>query len=293
MPALSPEDLDAVAALVDDVERRVGHPVIDEHRWHRMAAGDRSAVAGLVARAANDDVIAYAQVTRLRQGEWEVDLVVHPLHRDGPLLAGLAAAALEVVRREGGGHVQAWVAGPSEADDRALGDLGLVERRDLLELRRPLPAPPPPDGFRTRPFVPGADDEAWLALNNELFAWHPEQGGWTSDDVDERLQAPWFDAEGFLLHHDDGGSLDGFCWTKVHPDGVGEIYVIAGRPGLGKPLVLAGLDDLHRRRGCAEALLYSDAGNERAVALYDGLGFGVDHVNRSYGGTVEAAEATG
>ena len=282
MPALPPADIDAVTALLADVEGRVGHPVVDEHRWRRMVAGDRSAVAGLVARAANGDAIAYAQVTRLRAGEWEVDLVVHPMHRGGPLTVGLAEAALGVVGKEGGGHVQAWLAGPSEADDEAMASVGLDERRDLLELVRPLPADPPPDGFEVRPFTPD-DAEAWLALNNELFDWHPEQGGWTADDLAARLEAPWFSAEGFLLH---GDPVDGFCWTKVHPGSVGEIYVIAGRKGLGRSLVLAGLDHLHQVRGCATGMLWCDAANDRAMGLYESLGFEVGHVNRSYGGTV-------
>lgn len=282
MPALPPADIDAVTALLADVEARVGHPVVDEHRWHRMVAGDRSAVAGLVARAANGDAIAYAQVTRLRAGEWEVDLVVHPMHRGGPLTAGLAEAALGVVGKEGGGHVQAWLAGPTEADDDAMASAGLADRRDLLELVRPLPADPPPPDLEVRPFTPD-DAEAWLGLNNELFDWHPEQGGWSADDLAARLEAPWFSAEGFLLH---GDPVDGFCWTKVHPGGVGEIYVIAGRKGLGRPLVLAGLDHLHRVRGCTTGMLWCDASNDRAVALYEGLGFEVGHVNRSYGGTI-------
>lgn len=284
--ALPPADIDAVAGLLADVEERVGHAVVDEHRWGRMRSGDRTAVAGLVARAANDDAIAYAQVTRMREAEWAVDVVVHPMHRGGPLLEGMVEAALGIVRKEGGGHVQAWVADPTDADDAATAGLGLTERRDLLQLRRPLPADPPPEGFATRAFRPGEDDEAWLALNNELFAWHPEQSGWTQADLAERLAAPWFDAEGFRIHEDEAGAIDGFCWTKVHPGSVGEIHAIAGRRGLGTPLVLAGLDDLHRRRGCTEAMLYSDAGNHRAVRLYERLGFTVDHVNRAYGGDI-------
>lgn len=286
MAALSPDDLDAVAGLVADVESRLGHAVIDEHRWERMRSGDRSAVAGLVARAANRDVIAYAQVTRVRDGEWAIDLLVHPMHRGGPLTGGLVDAAVGVVHKEGGGHVQAWIAAPTRVDDEALAVVGLREVRDLLQLHRPLPADPPPDGFAVRPFVPGEDDDAWLILNNELFDWHPEQRGWTRDDLAERLAAPWFDPEGFLLHEGAAGELAGFCWTKVHAGAVGEIYVIAGRPGTGRPLVLAGLADLHRRRGCTRAMLYSDAANTKAVALYEDLGFTVHHVNRSYGGTV-------
>ena len=53
---------------------------------------------------------------------------------------------------------------------------------------------------------------------------------------------------GFLLAWD-GERLAGFCWTKVHDDGRGEIYILAVVPGsqgrgLGRALLLAGLDDL-------------------------------------------------
>jgi mycothiol synthase len=193
-------------------------------------------------------------------------------------------AALRAVADQGGGLVRLWVRHGDDAARAAAEALGLTEERSLHELRRPLPVDLP-WSLETRSFVVGQDEAAWLEVNNRAFEWHPEQGGWTLSDLQERMAEPWFDPAGFLLH-EEGGRLLGFCWTKEHRDvepALGEIYVIAadpaaGRKGLGTALTLAGLDHLHRR-GLDIGMLYVDGANDKALAMYDRLGFVVHHTD--------------
>ena len=233
-------------------------------------------------------------MSRGRSSSWALDLAIDPHHRyDAHAIAPeLLGAALDLVRDEGGGHVHLWVHQPTATHDEIATSVGLHRGRDLLQLRLPLPVHEPLPELELRTFRPGADEDAWLEVNNRAFEWHPEQGGWTREDVLAREAEPWFDPAGFLLH-EIGGRLAGFCWTKVHADHeppLGEIYVIAVDPdfagkGLGRALVLHGLDHL-AQRDLDWGMLYVDAANEPAVKLYETLGFTVNHLDRAYVGDV-------
>ena len=179
---------------------------------------------------------------------------------------------------------------PTELDDRRAAAEGLTERRDVWQLRRPLPIGE--DGaVTTRAFVPGSSDEAeWIAVNNRAFAGHPDQSGMTAERLRAQLAEDWFDPDGFRLHERDG-RLAAFCWTKRHPatttdPAMSEIYVVGvdrdfQRLGLGRALVLAGLAWLSEA-GETIGMLYVDESNVRARRLYDELGFTCHHVDRLY-----------
>ena len=230
-------------------------------------------------------VVGYAGVLPEPHG-WALEYVTDD--RDP---APLVKAALDVIGEAGGGRVQLWRSQPSARSDADARAAGLEVGRDLLELRRPLPVGEP-WALTVRPFVPGQDEDAWLRVNNRAFAGHPEQGDWDRATVEEREQEPWFDPRGFLLHERDG-RIAGFCWTKVHREHrppLGEIYVIGVDPdfgghGLGRALVLAGLDHL-AGDGITTGMLYVDADNTGARRLYDQLGFTLHHTDRSYRGEV-------
>jgi len=294
-------DIAAVTELLEAAAEVDGHPPLDEHQWLDLVHGGRHDFAGLVAwEPGHDHPVGYAQITREEPGgheaTWALECVVDPHHRGADLgiARTLLDAAVSLVAEAGGGHVHMWVPKPTDQSDVLAAAIGLRRGRELLQLRRPLPAGAGPT-IDVRPFVPGQDEAAWLEVNNRAFHWHPEQGNWDLETLRNREAQPWFDPCGFLLHERDR-KLAGFCWTKVHAEHdppLGEIYVVAVDPGfrglgLGRQLMLAGLDYL-TGRGMTVAMLYVDADNAGAVRLYEQLGFTTDHVDRAYVGDVSPA----
>jgi mycothiol synthase len=195
---------------------------------------------------------------------------------------------------QGGDGAQIWAHGNLEAARATAASLGLSVVRELLQMRRPLtdlPATTIPDGVRIATYSGPADNAELLRVNNSAFAWHPEQGGWTEADIDERRGETWFDPNGLFLALDDtSGNLLGFHWTKVHNADLGEVYVVGVDPeaqgrGLGAALTLVGLHHLADRLSESSkgtVMLYVEADNSAAVKTYERLGFEVFHVDAAY-----------
>lgn len=293
-------DIAAVTGLLDVVAEADGRPPLSDHLYLDLVSGGRDGFAGLIASDPDHgEPIAYAQVSKGNDNA-AFELVVHPDHRSEMTAIGaeLMDAALDVVRGQGGGEVNWWVFEPT-ADHRLLAEAAaMTQSRTLFQMRRSLPTERHAT-IATRDFVPGTDEASWLRVNNRAFADHGEQGGWDIETLRTRQQEDWFDPAGFRMYERDG-RVAGFCWTKIHPgdreasgsdhtDDDGEIYVIAIDPdfhglGLGSELTLAGLDHL-ADIGITSALLYVDASNEGAVAMYRKLGFDVAATNTAF--TVE------
>ncbi|MCD5309296.1 mycothiol synthase [Kineosporia babensis] len=278
---LSETDAQAVHAVLDAATAADAVAPVSEQVLLAMGA----AVPGgrhLVVREESGAVIGYAHTEDAEPEEQRTvvgaEAVIAPEHRG----QGIGRELLEKIT-EGSTLARIWSHGDHPAA-RALGaQLGYRVVRELLQLRRPtngldgLPDPVLPEGVQLRTFRPGADDAAWLRVNSRAFSWHPEQGRMTQADLDARKAEPWFDPAGFFLAEADGEVI-GFHWTKVHPEGHGEVYVVGVDPdrhggGLGTALTLAGLRHL-AGLGLPAVTLYVEADNAAALKVYHRLGFG-------------------
>ena len=281
--AADAETADGVVPLSEAALLALGDP--DADATHLLAlggpdAGDPGAAAALV---------GYAGLDSSDPADPTLHLVVAPAHRRGGIGTTLLARARDLA------PVSVWAHGARPAARAFAAARGLAVGRELWVMRRELdrePTQPPqvPDGIAIRAFVPGRDEQSWLALNARAFADHPEQGRMTLHDLLAREAEPWFDAHGLLLAERDGALL-GSVWTKVHPASgfepeLGEVYVLGVDPaahgrGLGRLLAVLALAKL-RDRGLGLAILYTGPENTAAVRLYRSLGFDVTGTDVQY-----------
>jgi mycothiol synthase len=296
--ALPAPDRATLRALLARANAASDHPPLPEPQQlavsHVAEAPDGEAI--VLARQ-GAELVGVALLSPARDGSTVVHVVVDPMAQPArSARSALEEALLEraVEEAPGAAPIHFWVMQATAADDDRAAAEGFVPERDLLQMRVALPLPAPVVAATrplvTRAFVVGRDEETWVETNNRAFAGHPEQGAWTVAELQERMAADWVELDDFLVADDpDGPGLIGACWTKVHRDRspvLGEIYVIDVDPrhhgqGWGRSLTVAGLTHL-AARGITVGMLYTDATNVAAAALYRSLGFTLDHIDRSY-----------
>lgn len=275
---LHPDRRGELQRFIQSLEREGDAPPLSEHKTLQL--GSRLDVRERVALGDDGSMIGYGQAAWHRgespgSGHWALEVVVAPEHRH----SGVVGDLIEALRLDTGvEETILWAR--SEYVTNAVVRAGWHRQRELWEMWRALPIAGLEAtfaGFEVAPFRMGVDEKAWLDANNAAFAGHPDNSHMTRRDLENRMAQPWFDRHGFFLAWDDD-RLAGSCWTKIHDDRVGEIYIIGVVPGwegrgLGRDLVAHGLHYLGNLRHLEKAMLFVEASNDRAVRLYGNLGF--------------------
>jgi mycothiol synthase len=285
---LSKSQQESVLALIKAVHDFDGTPAIAEHVLLHLRHGGDKSDSHLVIEE-NQQVIAYAHLdtTDLVAGP-SVEAVVHPQHRG----KGLGALILKEAIKICGDRTRIWSHGDLPAAKAIAASLKLERLWANLLMSKSLgEIQPVTSKYPIRTFIPGLDNQAFLDLNNKVFADYPDQGGWSEDDLKVRVNESWFDDKGFFVA-EDKGELIGFCWTKIHGahthshtggdddhghEALGEIYVLAVNPdykgqGVGRDLTITGLNYL-KYQGLNNVMLYVGVENKPAFNLYKSLGF--------------------
>ena len=149
----------------------------------------------------------------------------------------------------------------------------------------PIPSPQFPDGLRLAHTNGAADVEKWVEMFNAAWLDHWGYHPLTVERRRYRLSDPDYKPEYDLVGVADDGTFAGFCFCMIHHDdnrrnnhNEGWIHLLGTRRGyrkigLGKALLLAGLE-LLRREGVEMARLDVDADSPSgAVGLYEAVGF--------------------
>lgn len=282
LTALSADEQDAVRGVVAAADKADGVAPVGEQVLRELAGSDGE---HLLVNDAVGTLAGYLNLTAAGTAE----LVVRPDARRRGIGTALVAEAIA----HGGPATRFWAHGTLPAAQALAAAHDLRPVRTLLQMSRPLAGVPDvdvPQDVSVRTYSSPGDDAELLRVNNAAFSWHPEQGGWAQSDVAQRVSEPWFDPEGLFLAFDrDSGELLGFHWTKLHGNGIGEVYVLGVDPsaqgrGLGRTLTLLGLSHLARRIDHRDAtvMLYVESDNHAAIATYERLGFTVTSVDTAF-----------
>jgi mycothiol synthase len=216
---------------------------------------------------------------------WALETAVQPGMRFPAFETAVLDASFALV--DGAESLSVWSRRSSL--DSALIDRGFVAKRSLLFLAVELPVDHgsvSTGGHQIRKFNEG-DVKDMIAVNRAAFENHREAGALDTEEMKRYQSESWFDPGGIFIADDESGRAVGFCWTKVHSNGDGEIFRIAVDPqnqgrGLGVALLGAGFRYLSKRSDVHRGVLWVDAANTAATTLYRSIGMSQDGSNREF-----------
>jgi mycothiol synthase len=241
----------------------------------------------LVAELADGSIAGYADLAdqALEHERFSVDLRVPPREHD----ESIAAALLDAMERRavelatGDASVRVFLPSTWELGRRLVGHRGYEPFRHSFRMQidfaGDLPDPLWPEGLAVRTFVPGQDDEAVYAAQDEAFVDHFEHS-----------RQPYESWRGWAF----GGSFDPSLWfLAVDGDEIAGVSLCRGEGGGGGDLGWVnslGVRGAWRRRGLGRALLLHSFAEFRARGRR-GAGLGVDALNPT--GAVSLYEGAG
>jgi mycothiol synthase len=267
--ALTPVSVgaDEMKAFLERFEDEL--PALSEHKQMRLGGGEDA----ILAAWSDVDGLAVVSVAAWHGGDrphWALEVVTRvDLRRPDAERLAIATAAATVPAGE---PHSLWAFRPDQI--AAAQRLGYREVRSVVRMEGPFPAEERTGSVTIGGLEPG-DDASLITVHNRAFAGHPEASGMTQQRLDELRSAPWFDPDGVVVARR-AGAVVGYCWTKLHPNGDGEIYFLAVDPTdrghrIGEALAAAGYRRL-RDRGARRAILWVDGDNDAAVSLYRRIG---------------------
>lgn len=280
---LTPGQARAVSDLMETVTEHDSVAALDEAaRLQLKASARRRGVWHLLEYSRERVLVGYASIL----SDGTVQGMVHPEHRHQGHGTALLTRAMTLTP-----NPAVWVHGADSDTSSFLRSHGFESTRELVTMSLELepcaaehtvPDMPPKEPesvqYATLDDDPSVIDEI-VALNAAAFAEHPEQGELTRRDFDQRMHGPWFDPADLHLARIDG-ELAAFLWIKREVGGNrAEVYVVGTAPdheghGLATALLSRALRGVEED-GIRVVHLYVEGDHDRAIGLYERLGFTV------------------
>lgn len=230
-------------------------------------------------------VVALAVVARHQHADgshhWAVETVVDPGLRFAEFEDRVLVSALQLAPRTE--SVTVWSHRRSLND--ALVRAGYSADRTLAFLTIPLPLPGHQASDDSRAFRT-SDIEAVVSINAAAFASHREALSLDAKELDRLMSQDGFSFDGLRIIETEA-QVAGFCLTRIHATGDGEIYRIAVHPqfqgrGIGRQLLAVGFRYLAAVPTVRRGTLWMDTSDSVAMRMYTGIGMTQERVNTEF-----------